>query len=353
MRNLTLVMAAAMLLLAAAAFAGDYHTGATLNCGECHVMHYSQTHGYNSDGGGITTPLGASGPYHYLLRDEINNLCLNCHDGSSFAPDVLAANGGTPTTNGNRLAGALNRDNTAPYFDATGHTLGSTDQAPGGTFSNPDGLNCTNCHQQHGYGGFVNNANPYRNLLYNTGGVSKPAVTYSVGATPDLTKDVWEKTAVLRAGSHYDIDNVEYCEPDQTKSAYGAFCQGCHTDFHGGSSDANMRNATAAAGTEWYRHPTADINIGATGSGHSELAIFTGTAYRVKVMSAAGGWGTYGTPITTSTDDYTPSCMSCHKSHGNQNAFGLIFAKGDAALGEQGDGAAYDDLCGQCHVQGG
>lgn len=349
MKKVLLVGFAATALLVGTAIAGDYHTGTSLACQECHVMHYSQTHGYNADGTGITVGLGASGPYHYLLRDEINNLCLSCHDGQTFAPDVLADNGGNLPTNG-RQAGALNRDNTAPYFDATGHTLGSTDAAPGGTFANPDGLNCVNCHQQHGYGGFVGGGgNPYRNLLYSTGGVNKAPVTYSVG-TNVVTTDVFELSAA-QGGDHYDIQNVFFNEPDQTASAYGAYCQGCHTNFHGSSSDANMRNTTAAAQTEWYRHPTADANIGQVGGGHSSLGVFSSHLYRVQVMSAANDWGDWGVAWAAAPADLTPSCMSCHKAHGNQRAFGLIFATGDANWGENGDGANYKALCGQCHVQ--
>jgi hypothetical protein len=351
MKKLTLVGIAAIVLLAGGAIAGDYHTGASLNCAECHVMHYSQTHGYNNDGTGITVPLGASGPYHFLLRDEINALCLSCHDNQTFAPDVLAANGGTAPTNG-RQAGALNRDDTGPYFNETGHTLNATDVAPGGTWANADGLNCVNCHQQHGYGGFVAAGNnPYRNLLYNAGGVAGPGLSYSVG-TNVLTTDVFETSAAY-GGDHYDIQNVHFNEPTATASAYGAWCQGCHTDFHGASTDANMRNTAAAAGTEWYRHPTADANIGAIGGGHSNLADFSAHPYRVHVMSSTGDWGTWGTAWATAPTDLTPSCMSCHKAHGNTNAFGIIWATGAANWGENGDGTSYDDLCSQCHVQGG
>jgi len=350
MKKVILVGAASFLVLAAIAMAGDYHTGTSLNCAECHVMHYSQTHGYNADGGGNTTALGASGPYHFLLRDEVNNLCLACHDGQAFAPDVLAANGGSAPTNG-RQAGALNRDNTAPYFDASGHTLNATDVAPGGTWNNADGLNCVNCHQQHGYGGHIAPGNnPYRNLLYSAGGTAGPGVSYAAG-TNDLTKDIFESSAGY-GGDHYDIQNVHFNEPATDASGYGAWCQGCHTDFHGSSSDANMRNAAAAAQTEWYRHPAADADIGFVGGGHSNLDDFSAHLYRVQVMSSTGDWGTWGVDWSGSAPaDLTPSCMSCHKAHGNQNAFGLIFATGAANWGENGDGTTAKDLCGQCHVQ--
>jgi hypothetical protein len=350
MKKVILLVAFGLAVLGAQAFAGDYHTGASLNCAECHVMHYSQTHGYNNDGTGNTTALGASGPYHYLLRNEVNALCLSCHDNQTFAPDVLATNGGNAPTNG-RQAGALNRDNTAPYFDATGHTLNSDATAPGGTWSNADGLNCIDCHQQHGYAGYLSpeGTSPYRNLNYASGGVDKLAVTYAVSSN-DLNADVFEVSDGY-GGDHYDIQNVFFNEPTATASAYGAFCQGCHTNFHGSSSDANMRTTGAAAQTEWLRHPTADANIGFVGGGHSSLDLYSSHAYRVQVMSPTGDWGTWGSAWATAPADLTPSCFSCHKAHGNANAFGLIFATGAANWGEDGDGASARALCGQCHVQ--
>ena len=352
MKKVILGLVVLVAFVAGSALAGDYHTGGTLNCAECHVMHYSQTHGYESDGTGNIVDLGTAGPYHYLLRDEINNLCLACHDNQTFAPDVLADNGGLVPTNG-RQAGALNRDNTAPYFDQTGHTLGSGLVAPGGTFQNTDGLTCIDCHQQHGYAGFVNPTNnPYRNLLYSAGGVSGPGVSYAV-ATNDPTKDIFELSAAL-GGDHYDIQNVFFNEPDQTASGYGAWCQGCHTDFHGSSSDANMRVTGAPVSTQWLRHPTADADIGgaATG-GHSSLDELGAAAYRVQYMSSTGEWGTWGTAEAVVSADLTPSCMTCHKAHGNTRAFGIIWATGAANWGEDGDGTSYQALCTQCHVQGG
>ena len=36
--------------------------------------------------------LGAGGPFNNLLRAEPNTLCLACHDGQDWAPDVYGAN---------------------------------------------------------------------------------------------------------------------------------------------------------------------------------------------------------------------------------------------------------------------
>lgn len=331
--------------LVGVATAGDYHYGSSLVCSDCHVMHGSQDHGYAADGSGDYTAIGGAAPYHYLLRNEVNALCLTCHDNHASIIDVLGVSS-SPVPTGGRQAGALNGLGAAGYFDANGHTLGSSDVAPGGTWNNPDGLSCTDCHQQHGYAGFITPAtNPYRNLLYATGGVNKPAVSYSVGTIVSTT-DVFERSASF-GGDHYSPNNVDYNEPSPTASAIGNYCKGCHTEFHGSSTDANMRNQDATeAGTEWLRHPSADANIGAIGGGHSSADVYSGHTNRVKVMDPAGLWDGTGA-------DLTPSCFSCHKSHGNQNAFGLIYATGDAPIGENGDGNQARDLCGQCHVQGG
>ena len=334
MKQFLATFAVIALVMAPLALAGDYHTGSTLICSDCHIMHASQAHGYNADGSGNYAAFDAT-PHEYLLRNSPNALCLSCHDGQSWAPDVLYTN----TNSDVRAAGALNM----PGFglDPTGHTLGSTDVAPGGTWSNAEGLECVDCHQQHGYN--PNGGNPYRNLHYSPGGAyAYPGiiVDYAVG-TNDLTKDVYEVTD--SGASHYSWDNVFYNEPDSYGSDYVRFCGGCHTNFHGLPGDANMGGAT---GTEWLRHPVSGADIGAQGGGHSSLAVFQGHTNQVKVMSASGDW-------TGANNDLTPSCMSCHKAHGNQNAFALIFMSGTGTVTEEGDdGTQVGDLCGQCHVQG-
>jgi len=324
-------------------YAGDYHWGATLMCSDCHVMHYSQSHGYNSGGGGIWTNLGSDGPYAYLLRNHENDLCLTCHDGQTFAPDVFGTNTGSAV----RMAGALNRDDVAPYNDEHGHTLGSTATPPGGTWTpDPDdGLTCVNCHHPHGYAGNFGIANPYRNLSPNSGGGSHPMPDYAVGSN-DLTKDVFER--VSGGGTHYDISNIDFNEPDQTASAYADWCKSCHTNFHG------LRGGPEVGGTatgEWVRHPQSDANIGALTGGHSSKSRFVLDGVWPKVMTATENW-----QPTNSNDvtDHTPSCFSCHKSHGNQNAFGLLFLGSTLPVTEEGtSGGQYRDTCRQCHSQGG
>ena len=330
--SIAAVVTVAAVLAAAPAMAGDYHAGLNLICSDCHTMHYSVSHGY--DGG--TAPTLGTGPNERLLKAPVADLCLTCHDGSTSAPDVLNANTGTHV----REAGALTTlsGNTGGYDIYMGHTLGSTDPAPGGTWTDTNGLTCTDCHSAHNapnastidvFGHTT--VNPYRNLSRRAGGSSNNiTVSYVVG-TNDPNYDVNETDATLgQIPTHYSIDNVRFNEPVTTMSGMGEFCKKCHTNFHGSHTDANMRDSS-----HWLRHPTADADLGSTMSTQ-----YSGHANKVKIM----GSGTTG----------TPSCMSCHKGHGNKNAFGLIYMAGTGTVTtEEGDdGTTIRDLCRQCHSQG-
>lgn len=358
-----LVLAAAMVFVfVMAAMAGEYHTGESLSCYQCHVMHYSQSHGY-----GYTHDvdfLGTDGPYNYLLRDHVNNLCLQCHDEANGGHnlDVYQADGTYPA--GNRQAGFLNRVGDVNTED--GHTLDYTGTVPGAHDGEwqPDaveGLKCTDCHQQHGYFGDDPAApdpikGQYRNLIVNPGNVPYGEyryVTYDKfddAVYPNPAFDVnWRSTNIHDELTANQVDYIDFYEPDQTASHYGAWCQSCHTDFHGNSGDAWMHNADG-----WLRHPTAEANIGGmTGGGYSSLEDFATHLYRPQVMSSTGDWGTQGSEWLSPPTDLTPSCFTCHKAHGNGNAFGLIYMTGTAPRSENGDGADAKEICKICHVQGG
>ena len=330
----------ALFVVAGTATAGDYHTGATLTCNDCHIAHYSQSHGYTTSGG-VFPALGTAGPYSYLLRNDVNLLCLSCHDGQSWAQDVF----GQATIAGQvRQGGGINAvaghglTNDTGYDEIDGHSLYSMDTPPGyvGTYDPGHGLECTNCHMPHGH---VDTQ--YVNLWDR----STP-VTYNKGTpgTNDPLKDVFQRAA----GSH-NLTDIDFNEPDQTASAYANWCGQCHTDFHGAGGSANMGSQPGGelpfGGAAWVRHPVQDVNIGQAASFISDLATFYGHTNRVQVMSPAGDWSGTDTEVTQ-------SCMSCHKAHGNQNGFGLIFMSGTGTVTEEGDGGTYKTLCQQCHIQG-
>ncbi len=328
-------------------------------------MHYSQQHDYSGNAGSgspASVPpqgtMGAGGPYKKLLRNDHNALCLSCHDGQSFAPDVYGANTGTHV----RQAGAL-PTGTAPYENWKGHTLEATGHPPGvpttrcsnchqvhgGSVTIPDPLGCVSCHEPHGNTGY-RNLSPYRNALV--------TVTYAKG-TNDTTKDVFLRGWTLgNVSTNYAESNVDFNEPNSQQSAIGQFCGWCHGTFHGKQGDSNMGGS---GGSGWLRHPTADANIGALASDgeHSSLTTFQNRLYRVKVMSPSGNWGTQGTVWGDAPSNLTPTCITCHKAHGNQNPFGLIYMAGTGPITEEGDsegnsgaGSGVRRLCKQCHVQG-
>ena len=61
MKRFAILVAGCLLAFAATASAGDYHTGASLVCSDCHVAHYSQSHNYSGSAFPFV-PLGAGGP---------------------------------------------------------------------------------------------------------------------------------------------------------------------------------------------------------------------------------------------------------------------------------------------------
>jgi hypothetical protein len=346
-----IIITAALALVTGMTFAGEYHTGATLVCSQCHTMHASLQHSY---GGGVTGYPRSWTPTEYLLKGGLNETCLACHDDAGFAPDVIGNDTGPMLTD--RSAGALSTvaGPVDGYEAWMGHTLGSTAVAPGdvGSFT-PDathGLTCMDCHHQHGYGGFGTQdvaGNPLSDTFRNLSAKGGISVSYAI-ATNDTTKDVFETTART-----YETAAVNLNEPNATDSGFGEWCQKCHVNFHGDVGDSASIGGSGSPPAHFVRHPNATVNIGAVGGGHSSLGVYSGRLNRVRVMSPTGDWGTQGTAWTGAPGDLTPTCLSCHKAHGNKRAFGLIYALGASALGEDGDGSAARDLCTQCHVQGG
>lgn len=331
-----------LVISAGTVMAGDYHRKGSLVCSDCHTMHSSVSHNY-TDGGAPDGTVTNGSPNGRLLKAATpNDLCLTCHDGQTFAPDVLGAH-----NNGYvREAGALTTG-AAPYETWKGHTLGFTGTIPGGsTLVNRDGptsLQCVSCHSAHGaslpsgntgLAQAVQDQGQWRNLTSKPNNIptaSAVRLAYAT-VTNDPSLEIFEHDPTLnQIATHYSIGNVDFNNPDATNhsSAVGNWCKACHTLFHGAQTDANMNN-----GEDWVRHPTAGVAF--TSASNSRWAL---AGNKVKVMSD-------GT-------NFTPSCFTCHKAHGNQNAFGLVYMKGTGAVTEQGDdGNKLPDLCHQCHGMG-
>ena len=328
----------ALAALPAVSRAGDFHIGDTKKCSDCHVVHLASVPGF--DGGKSEVDVGP------LLKKDINNLCLSCHDDSPRAVDVLGTNMGRHRGIV-RQAGFLSRVGLGGS-PAGGHTLDSLETAPG---SDPPwkpgdenrgggGLNCVNCHQSHG------TMETYRNLRPDAGNNRglEGLVTYNHGhpGSNDLTRDVF-----VRRTGNYDEAAVDFNEPNQLDSAMGRFCAGCHNEFHGRPGDPRTVGGERGGNSfsKFLRHPDAGVNLGkGRADQSSSLERFASHRTRVKVMSEVGVWSNPG-------PDVTPTCISCHKAHGNSNAFGLIYRSGHGRPTENGDtaGNSLEHLCGQCH----
>ena len=146
---------------------------------------------------------------------------------------------------------------------------------------------------------------------------------------------------------------------------YGRWCGSCHGEFHGAPTTSYTN---ILENGEIVRHPTAGVDGGVAAS----WAV-ADPLHRLKVMDNTLGWA-----ASAQNTSMTPSCFTCHKSHGNQNKFGLVFVipKGGASndtpaspvvsasdtrlnpptrtahMTEEGDGGQYRDMCRNCHGMG-
>ncbi|MBI5243769.1 MAG: hypothetical protein HY922_08845 [Elusimicrobia bacterium] len=332
---------ALLLALATRVDAGDYHTSAAseLYCSDCHSIHYSQA------GAAALTKKGEAyaGPKGKLLRgNSVNALCLMCHDGwDASAPDVNDAAAYVPSA-GKFAPGGV-------PTEANRHSLGSAAVAPGGTWSNADGLNCADCHNPHG------NAY-YRNLRTDPGGTAGKTVTY-VSNTYDAVSAVFQKVFVTlprtALATHFAVSNADYRKSDNGLSEW---CKGCHANFHGAGGDANMGGSlsgdTNTGANHWLRHPTRDVTMaeGVTNK-HVDDTYSAGTGYwfsslnsRVPVISNGGT-----IPGTKAASDNEVFCGSCHKAHGSTHQFATVWD--DPATAALEDGTSQLQTCQQCHYQ--
>ncbi|HBO84838.1 MAG: hypothetical protein A2073_01210 [Deltaproteobacteria bacterium GWC2_42_11] len=426
----TLLAFICILLIGTYAEAGRYHvntgnesTGSavTLVCYDCHSMHASETLGnsttdpYN-DGRGIWIA-SVSGPGEHLLKtggateNATSAVCLRCHDGQTFAPDVQGANTNASSYTYGRAAGAIT-DGSTDYADWKGHTIGADTAPPGNTTdanldwytahsTNQGGLQCISCHYQHGrkvvyrnLGGGKGNFVPFATLDSGRTGAGGWEPNENIGTSNDTTKNVWVSVqpsttvnadgkyyggsgSATQFGPYYSFANVRMNRVDNTflnltggsksSNKVSNLCALCHGGFHGGAGNTGIEE-NSSNDFDWLRHPTGQQAIGAVaaaapGSGrYSMLSNYASGASTYKVHTNAS-WTTWseftysGTPGSSeyATSAPSPFCLTCHKAHGSKNAFGLFFLKkNNATIDEGGSGytvpqEGYRNLCQQCH----
>jgi predicted CXXCH cytochrome family protein len=314
--------------------AATYHNGATLVCSDCHATHSSESHGF--EGGAVSvTPgpdgdwLPAGGPEGYLLKAENSTqLCLSCHDGQTFAPDVVEADTYGLTQ---RAAGFFGNTDVRTF---RGHNLaGASLGRPGdgslcgrchfsGTMAAAQ-VQCVDCHNPHGNGS-------YRNLWW----ASDP------GREPPLL-------ASIRAGSagkaRYEAANVAYPAPSGA-SAWAEvtnMCIDCHHTFFapGYTSSVSPFHRHPGANSEWGGSYPVD-RANARTDPANWVSGTAGFAIPRLPFAAPGATDFASASLVSGTNEVF--CLTCHKAHGSENPFSLRWDYGArSATGAAG--------CQQCH----
>lgn len=292
-----------------------HHNGETLICSDCHrfslgvALPAAAVDGSRGQatGVGAQAEAGATGSTH-LITADLNQLCLNCHDGVRGIPDVL----------GNDVNGMKERSaglfEPAGSSNRSGHDLGGQ-------------ITCVSCHDPHGNG-------QARNLRL----PSDP------DASPGLGLFVRESAVRLH---RYERQNV----------AYGAVgtpalleLSGLCVDCHGGL--AGERIGLDGGHEAFLLHPSYDSRNGATNT------ISQGGAGRT---TSPTHWNFGSGPdfallgrvpfLTTGAADFSQAsevdagrnavfCLSCHKAHGSEHRYSLRWDQ----TGESGKAG-----CNQCH----
>lgn len=316
---------------------GVFHNGETLICSYCHVIHSSQQHsGANPEG---DAPWGAYPqtftPSKQLLKaSDPVLLCVSCHDNVVGIPDVVGTD-----INGlsDRPSGFFSLPNAA---NARGHKLetglpsvanGDWDLCMrchfGGDFTTA-AVSCIDCHNPHG------NAKA-RNLQW----ASYP------GGEPDFGIYGNGATGIAK----YDASNVAYGDPGNG-IVYEAtnMCTDCHHVFSGASYTDPDGNGIHS------KHPTYDSERGQTNNiaqgaskGTTDPAHWddgTGAGFRItpRVRFVNRGASDFASASTIDASVNGVFCLSCHKAHGSDRAFGLTW---DPVSGVGGEG------CDQCHAK--
>jgi hypothetical protein len=310
-----------------------FHNGSTLTCSQCHVMHASQNHPH--DGQSASDPFGPFPqtfvPTEKLLKatDPIS-LCLTCHDNVVGIPDVvdIDANGLTERSAGHFTAPGVNnpKGHKLEYGLATGDWDLCMRCHFVGTFATAS-VTCIDCHNPHG------NGRP-RNLQW----ASYPGGEPQFGLLQNPSATGMAKYE--RANVAYGTDNTENLREVTN------MCIDCHHVFTGQSYNDPDNDGIHSL------HPSYDSERGDPNN------IAQGTARgSVDVPHWEGGTGAgfMFTPrlrfvndgaidfVSAHIVDATTNgvlCFSCHKAHGGDYAFGLLWNPQSGIYGEG---------CEQCH----
>lgn len=291
------------------AFGGytPYHNGATLFCGDCHVIHASEAHAYDNIAPGFPR---SNPPNNTLLRKpDAVDVCLSCHDGRIGVPDVV---GEDTNALAERSAGFFDLPDTPNH---RGHQLGRglSDETQycdrchfAGEFATAR-VTCIDCHNQHGN-------DRVRNLQW----VSAP------GSEPQFG-------LLMRPGAtgmdKYERANVAYTWVAGQAREPTNICIDCHHTFF---DDSGGWYTNPDGDDHWNRHPNFNSEWGAVSPISSNPSHWNGGAGsgfigapRVPFV-AIGATDFAGATIVDATRNAV-FCLSCHKAHGSDRSFAMTF----------------------------
>lgn len=312
-----------------------FHNGETLQCAYCHVMHASAQHPH--DGAPASDPFGGF-PQSYtpspnlLKATDPVALCLTCHDNMAGVPDVVGADvNGLAERSAGHFA-AVGEDN--PRGHKLGYGLATGDWELcmrchfGGTFATA-AVTCLDCHNPHG------NDRP-RNLQW----ASYP------GGEPQFGLFVNPGAAGV---AKYEASNVAYGTLNSsTLREVSNMCIDCHHVFSGSSytnpdgSGIHSLHPTYDSERDAPNHIGQGEAAGTTDPGHWTDG--TGAGYQLtnRLRFVQDGGMEYSTCAQIDPATNGVFCLSCHKAHGGNRAYGLTWSP-SVVSGVNGEG------CDQCH----
>jgi hypothetical protein len=296
---------------------------------------------------------GVSSPNaHLLVRANKTDLCLACHAsnysiGSEYAPDV---NGAATDTPGGDFDSAITTASKGhnPYH-ATGGVISqdstfSTNIPPGSSTALWE-WSCLSCHTPHKDTSATGDTAAYAYRLLrkklkgpgSSGTYTDVSSALTLGDSDKVTPLATSSANVdAEAATKHNVYRVTTNESDT--NGLGAWCAGCHGNFHGASN--------TKSGSDWIRHPTNEL-IGSSMATNFGNLVVSGKAFIPMETTRTSGSFTTTTDLSATAADGAKDqvfCLSCHKAHATAYA--------NATRWDCTAASGSNDGCNRCHKKG-